>query len=154
MIIKRVKLKCEEILSLLMRADSIFQPHPLSDKIDLYNYAQKLSTLATHIAAFENSNLIGMTCFYMNNKKTKTSFISVTCIDPDFIGCGLGQQLTIACETYVRGNDYICVEFEVDKENLPSIKMHEKIGYSINRENSKTSYIMRKQLKTYSKKKE
>lgn len=146
MILSISKLDSKSIYDLLKRVDSIFKPMPLSCKVNLLLYSQKLSENALHIGVYDDNSLIGMTCFYMNDILNKRIFISITCIDPRYTGKGLGSKLTKMVEDFGLDNNYCIVDFEVEKENLPSINMHKKIGYSILETNENGNYIMRKVL--------
>ena len=56
------------------------------------------------------------------------------------------SDLTKRVEEYGHKNKFEIIDFEVDKENYPSIKMHSKLGYSILETNEMDNYIMRKIL--------
>jgi ribosomal protein S18 acetylase RimI-like enzyme len=141
------KLDEAEILHLLQRVDSYFKPTPISERVDLHIYAKKLADNASHFYAKENEKLIGMTCCYMNDVNRLKAFISVTCIDPNHFGKGMGRQLTMECENAALSMGFKSIEFEVHIDNLPSIEMHRKIGYIIDRNIDDSHYIMRKNLK-------
>jgi ribosomal protein S18 acetylase RimI-like enzyme len=145
MIIIEEKLNKEEILAVLKKTDKYFIPIPISKKVNLVEYSQKLSNLATHISCRIENELIGFTCCYMNNFDNKIAFISLTTILPNFIGKGIGTKLTLKCEDIIRNKGFIGVEFEVEKENLQSIIMHQKIDYQIISE-SECCFILRKLL--------
>lgn len=134
-----------EILSLLKKVDSSFIPQPLSSKTDLNTYSDKLADHTIHFSIEENNRLIAMCCCYMNDPKNEKAFISVTCIDPEYFGRGLGKKITYECESYAKKLGFKFIEFEVSIENIPSIEMHKSIGYSIDRQESE-SFYMRKYI--------
>jgi ribosomal protein S18 acetylase RimI-like enzyme len=133
----------EKILFLLKKADYSFVPYPLSKKTDLNLYSEKLAEFAVHFFAEDENELIGMCCCYLNDPKKEKAFISVTCVDPNYFGKGLGQKLTTKCEIYAKDKGYKYIEFEVHIDNTPSIEMHKKIGYYIDRQVGE-SFFMKK----------
>lgn len=145
MIFSKEKLSSKILLDLLKKANNSFVPEPLSVKVDLVSYAKKLADNSIHFSCFESLKLIGVTCCYMNDLDSKKAFISVTCVDPAFQGKGIGQKLTKLCEDEAVNMGFSFVEFEVHSQNTPSIKMHKKIGYYIDRK-EKESFFMRKIL--------
>lgn len=139
------KLPNEKILSLLLRVDEYFTPSPLSEKINLLSYSEKLANYAEHFYAVDANKLIGMCCCYINDPQRERVFITITCIDPEYIGRGIGKDLTFACENHARNEGFKFIEFEVHVENLRSIGMHKKIGYFIDRQEG-NSFYMKKYL--------
>lgn len=139
------QLSKEEILFLLQKVDPHFVPFPLSKKVDLKLYSEKLAKYAVHFSVEDNNRLIGMTCCYLNHPEKGIAYTSITCIDPDYFGLGLGKKLTHNCEEYARISGFKFVEFEVHIDNKPSIEMHKTIGYYINRQENE-SFYMRKVL--------
>jgi len=61
--------------------------------------------------------------------KEKSFGILSTAVAPDHQGRGIGKLLTEAVEKYARENNYPTISMSVEKENTPSIKLHEKLGY-------------------------
>jgi ribosomal protein S18 acetylase RimI-like enzyme len=135
----------EKILFLLKKVDDYFVPYPLSKKTDLNLYSEKLARHAVHFFVEDKNELIAMCCCYLNNPKKENAFISVTCIDPNYFDRGIGQNLTVTCEMYAKDKGYKYMEFEVHIDNTPSIEMHKKLGYHIDRQVGK-SFFMKKLL--------
>jgi len=139
------QLSSNEILLFLQKVDSQFVPFPLSMKVDLKGYSEKLSNYAVHFIVEDVNQMVGMCCCYINDPQKEKAFISVTCIEPHFFGRGLGKALTHECEKYVQKQGFKFIEFEVHIENIPSINMHKAIGYYIDRQ-EKDSFYMKKAL--------
>ena len=139
------KLYTDEIFHFLESVDDSFKPLPLSAKVDLYNYSMKLHNHATHFVCEINNELAGFCACYLNNYTERIAFISLTVVHKSYQGMGLGQELTRICERNAFEQGFVIIEVEVAKENIPSIKMHEKLGYKYYRSNGDTMF-MRKRL--------
>jgi ribosomal protein S18 acetylase RimI-like enzyme len=131
----------DEIFIFLNKVDSSFIPIPLSNRINLKLYSEKLAINAMHFSVEEDNCLIGICCCYMNDTKKKKAFISVICIDSEYKGIGLGKKLILECEAHAKKLGYKCVESEVHIENVPSIEMFKTIGYYIERQEKKSFYL-------------
>ena len=123
----------KEIYNLLLLTNEYFKPNPLSERVDLAKYSKKLSEKAKHFSLWEQDVLIGICCCYVNNVIDKKAFKSIICIHPKWQGKGLGKMLTQAVEDYLYHNGFQYLESEVHIENKNSIKMHEAIGFRIDR---------------------
>jgi ribosomal protein S18 acetylase RimI-like enzyme len=135
-----------KIFNLLQKVDAFFMPLPLSERVNLLDYAEKLSELSIHFVIKKNNEIIGMTCCYMNNLEQKVAFISIICIVPNQTGIGLGKILTLKSENNAKSLGFSIIESEVHKKNIPSIKMYKKLGYHIDRERE-DYYYMNKNLR-------
>ncbi|MDD2564288.1 MAG: GNAT family N-acetyltransferase [Salinivirgaceae bacterium] len=141
---KTIALTKDEILTFLKKVDNQFIPMPLSESVDLPKYATKLANLSTQFVCYINDEIAGMTACYLNNLKTKKAFISVTVIDSRHKGKGIGKTLTKLCEAEAKNQGFSFVEFEVNKSNNPSIQMHLTIGYTVDREEGESFYMIKK----------
>lgn len=140
------KLTQNEILKFLLDVDKHFKPEPISKRVNLDEYAEKLSTFANHFYVKEDESIIGMSCCYMNDPSKEKIFVSITCVDYKYLGKGIGRRLTNEYEKEAIKEGFKAIEFEVHIDNLPSIEMHKKLGFSISRKNNEFYYIMRKEL--------
>ncbi len=134
------KLTSVEISAFFILCDKSFIP-PLSNRVVIEEYAEKLSILSSHFCIYYNKTLIGLSCCYCNDYIGKKAYISVTCIHPKFQGKGLGKKLTLFVEDDIKKMDFKKIRFEVDMANLPSLSMHEKIGYLIVARNEHSFFL-------------
>jgi ribosomal protein S18 acetylase RimI-like enzyme len=86
----------EAIEKHLRECDMRFAP-PLSSRVFLPDYAQKLSTLADRFEAWESDRLIGLVAAYLSNSNTLEGFISSVSICGDFEGKGIASRLMKDC---------------------------------------------------------
>ena len=82
----------DRLLSLLESCDGEFDP-PLSARVDLSEYVQKLLRSAIVIVARIHGEIAGFAAFYANDPSHKISFLSLILIDQQFRRYGLGRTL-------------------------------------------------------------
>jgi len=145
MVYSKERITNEILFDLLKTVDNSFFNEPLSHRVDLAIYAKKLAHNAAHFSCFENSELIGVFCCYMNDLVSKTAYISIGCICPAFQGKGIGHKLTKMCEDEAINKGFRFIECEIHNQNIPVIKMYKKMGYCIARKENE-SFFMRKYL--------
>lgn len=139
------QLSKDKIFHFLQKVDSCFIPFPLSKRVNLKLYSEKLADCAIHFLIEFDNQLIGMCCCYMNDPKIERVFLSIICLNPDYHRMGLGKILLHECELYANKNGFIFIELEVNVENSPAIEMYKVMGYSIDRQ-EKESFFMKKLL--------
>jgi ribosomal protein S18 acetylase RimI-like enzyme len=86
----------EAIEKHLLQCDMRFLP-PLSSRVSLPDYAQKLSLLADRFEAWESDRLIGLVAAYLRNSNTPEGYISSVSICGDFEGQGIASRLMQDC---------------------------------------------------------
>ncbi len=132
-----------EIYSFLQKVDSYFEPAPLSTRVDLREYSEKIAKKAEHFSCEVNNQLVGILCCYINNTNGQTVYITLTCIDPKYFGLGIAKKLTENCELYANKIGFKYIEMEIPIKNFRSVKIHLKMNYEIiKKEND--SYFLKK----------
>lgn len=145
MLYKEIPIEFETIYKFLNRVDSYFKPAPLSTKTDLKEYAEKLHSNALHFSCWDSSELVGLSCCYMNNPNRVKAFISLICIDPNYFKKGIGKVLITLCELKAKELQFDIIEAEVDIENIPSFLLFKSNGYKIHH-TKENSHFMQKGL--------
>ena len=79
------KSSVQDILIHLRECNNDFIP-PLSDKVDLKEYAKKLFEKSNKIEAWHNNTLIGLIAAYFNDSINKIGFITNVSLIKNFIG--------------------------------------------------------------------
>src|SRR6056297_1031271 len=101
-----------DVLELIEKLDRHFVP-PLSSRVNLEEYANKLDKFASMILAFsESGKLIGMIAFYNNNQSDKIAYITYLGVLPAFQGNGIANYLLKDCISKCKdkGMNFILVE--------------------------------------------
>lgn len=112
----------------LLACDKFFQP-PLSDRLDIGEYAEKLKTKAQNFEAWQAERLVGLVAVYIN-RQSGVAFISSVSTLPGFEGKGIASGLLeLAFEhSYAMG----CREaaLEVSRHAHGAIALYSKLGFS------------------------
>lgn len=116
----------------LLRCDAYFLP-PLSRRVALRDYAQKLALNATRFEAWSSDTLVGIVAVYCNDHETKAAFITNVSVLHEWTGKGIATQLTDQCIAYVAAAGMDVISLEVASENGPAIKLYEKCGFVLDR---------------------
>jgi ribosomal protein S18 acetylase RimI-like enzyme len=121
---------CEEILRHLERCDSDYKP-PLSTRVDLLSYADKIHSRAVSFEAWDRDAnlLVGMINAYLNDTRTQTGFITNVSVLREYRGLGLASALLAMCLEYARKNGFTSIELEVAPNNAPAIKLYSRAGF-------------------------
>lgn len=141
MIVLIKQLAKDEILRLLEKVDVHFSPFPLSERVDIKLYSEKLAEHAIHFSVEDDNHVIGMCCCYMNDPNKTKAFLSVICIDPEYVGLGLGKMLMHKFRKHAQINGYEYIELEVHIENRIAIEMYKTLGYFIDRQEKESFYM-------------
>ena len=89
--------KVGEILIHLEACDKAFVP-PLSHRIDLSAYSEKLVKHATNFEAWNVQKiLVGLVSVYMNDLSMKTAFITSVSVCTEYTGKGIAKRLMAEC---------------------------------------------------------
>jgi len=116
------------LLAHLRAADGSFQP-PLSSRVDLAAYADKLASHARRVEAWHDDTLAGLIAMYANGA-TQEGFITNVSVLPEHQGQGIaGKLLTrvLALATDLR----LCrLRLEVHADNTAALALYRRHGFS------------------------
>lgn len=134
----------EQVLSFLQEADSDFTP-PLSSKLNLEIYAEKMISNAVIVDDISNDNLLrGFAATYANDANNLTAYLTFIGVKSRFRGLGIAKNLLEKTEATLLKKGFIRLRLEVYKGN-EAIKLYEKIGFVVYKEDFE-SYFMEKVL--------
>lgn len=119
-------------------------PH-LCEKVEINEYAQKLSNYANFYIAKENGENIGILVFYANDTNRKCAYISLIGVKDTYQGKGLGKWLLEFCENEAKQNGMKIIALEVDNDNLNGMKFYKRNGFVVVSETG-NSKIMQKDI--------
>lgn len=124
----------DRIFDFLCRCEKYFVPK-LSEKVDVCQYAKKLSRNAENIFI---SIISDGTCFdvghaavYINDTEYNRAFISSFCIDMIEQGSGLAFTLMERVEDKVRSSGMYSLCLEVSEVNKRAVRFYEKYGFTV-----------------------
>ncbi len=117
------------VLNFLAAVDGEFVP-PVSSRVDLEEYAAKLSSNATNLFAVDGHNDIGHAAFYSNALTTKVGFVSSFAVKREYRGTGVGTALLDHVILICRNDGMNVVTLEVAETNLRAIEFYKGYGFS------------------------
>lgn len=112
----------KEIEAVVRAFDGVFMP-PLSQRVDLHSYAEKLAQNANWILVYEEGDLVGHCAAYMN--RGSCAYISSIAVRPGMQGRGIGGILWEYLEQEARGKGICRIELKVAKANLTGIQFYQ-----------------------------
>lgn len=117
-----------KLLNFLEEVDKDF-PIPLSKKVNLSQYAQKVLDEGIVLAALDNFEIIGVLTGYINDKKNKTGFISLLGVSKNRKSEGVGSELLQVMINYASYNGMEKIFLNTHIENKGAIFFYEKRGF-------------------------
>ena len=135
-----VKLPVDDCLYLLGRS---FTPDELYGRVDIRQYADKLSEKAFFLLAEDNGEKQGFTAYYLN-KDLAFIFITRIAVNEFYRHHGLGRKMIEALSNYY-SNSFDAIELEVEKTNEVAKIFYRNIGFYI-KEDRGTKLLMRREL--------
>lgn len=117
-----------DILTHLRACDATFEP-VLSGRVDLVEYAEKLSRKAITFEAWEGDRLVGMVAGYFNDLTAREGFITTVSTHPEFTGRGSASTLMAMALRYAADHGFEAVSLEVGKHNQPAQNLYRKWGF-------------------------
>lgn len=118
----------DDIFAHLRACDSSYLP-PLSDRVDIGDYATKIFEHAATFESWNESGLAGMVAAYFN-PATRSAFITSVSVEPDARGQGIASKLLGQCIAKARSQGMATVALEVFHENAAAIELYRKHGFS------------------------
>jgi ribosomal protein S18 acetylase RimI-like enzyme len=117
-----------EIAQHLSLCDVDFMP-PLSSRVAIIDYAQKIASKATRFEAWSGGTLIGLVAAYCNDQEKRIAYITSVSVLREGKGKGIAARLISQCVEHARALGMRQIGLEVASNNTPAIKLYEKIGF-------------------------
>jgi ribosomal protein S18 acetylase RimI-like enzyme len=117
-----------EVASHLRACEAAFVP-PLSERVDLDIYADKIVHRAERFEAWAADQLAGLVAAYCNDGEHRTAFVTNVSVLPGWHGEGIALRLLQACISFVRDAGFEQVELEVDLRNSKATRLYRKLGF-------------------------
>lgn len=109
-------------------------PIPVSEKVDLNEYCEKLWEKAELVAEVQDEEIRGLVAGYMNDLENGSAYISLVGVSRDFRNQGLGKKLVHQFVLICREKQIRSVNLYTHKTNQAAIKMYEGLGFEIDSE--------------------
>ena len=122
------KASTELIAEHLLRCDVDFVP-PLSGRVQIQDYAQKISANATRFEAWSGGVLIGLVAAYCNDRVKHTVYITSVSLLKAWTGKGVASHLMSWCAEYGKALGMRQIALEVASDNTEAIRLYQKNGF-------------------------
>ena len=118
----------DDIHAHLTRCDADFTP-PLSERLDLGEYAAKLAEQAARFEAWDEGRLVGLVAAYVTPGGPE-AFISNVSVVPELRGHGVAAALVADCIDRARGSGAAKLTLEVATADRAAGRFYEKLGFT------------------------
>lgn len=117
-----------EIAVHLQACDADFVP-PLSGRVEVKDYAQKIANKATRFEAWSGGTLVGLVAAYCSDRETYIAHITSVSVLKAWTGKGIADELMNQCVEHANALCMLQIGLEVARNNTPAIKLYEKRGF-------------------------
>ncbi|TAN49289.1 MAG: GNAT family N-acetyltransferase, partial [Rhodospirillales bacterium] len=122
------KASITEIACHLTACDADFVP-PLSHRVEIHGYAQKIVSKATRLEAWSGGRLVGLVAVYCNDQEGRVAYITSVSMLKEWTGKGIGARLMKQCVEHAKALGMRQISLEVAEANTSAIKLYEKSGF-------------------------
>lgn len=112
----------------LLGCDSDFVP-PLSERVDINEYAQKLVSEACSFEAWSEGRLVGMVAAYCNDEVDHIAYITSVSVSKSWMKKGIAARLMRLCIEHAQSLRMWRIDLEVGGANRPAIDLYKKHGF-------------------------
>lgn len=117
-----------EIAAHLRGCDTCYVP-PLSRRVAIDDYAQKLASHAERIELWADGVLVGLAAFYGN--QPPDAFLSNISVLPDWQKRGLARLMLTECIARARGLNLASMRLEVSSQHEAALTLYHAQGFTI-----------------------
>lgn len=125
----------EDYIRFLKNVDKDF-PIPLSKKIKIDEYAEKLISTANVIVEKDNGKIIGMVAGYIDNSIEEISYISIVAVQKEYRGKSIAKKLLQKYIDECKEKNLKGIHLYTHKTNITALTMYKNFGF-ISKENVK-----------------
>lgn len=119
----------------LDQCDAHFSP-PLSDRVNLLEYAEKLALHSERFEAWADSALVGLVAIYVNDQKKHLAHVSNVSVAPEWQGRQIAQNLMSSAIDHARSLHFSLIWLTVDERSENAVHLYTKIGFKVFERNS------------------
>jgi len=127
--IRTTKLSSPEDTRVWMRQFGEYLPDPLSKRIDVDAYTEKLLAKGAVFLAMAEEMPLGLAAMYANNHITKKAYISLLAVRPTAQGHGIGRALVDVCVAHAAMNAMIGIRVQTLESNRHAMRLYERAGF-------------------------
>jgi ribosomal protein S18 acetylase RimI-like enzyme len=117
----------QEIVDHLTLCDATFAP-PLSQRLDIGDYATRLSAHAMRFEAWNDETLIGLVAAYPDHAHSRMFISNVSVLSP-WRGHGFAAGLITRCGDAARDLGMRSMVLELAADNVAARRLYDKLGF-------------------------
>ena len=129
------KASTAEIAGHLSCCDTDFVP-PLSGRVEITGYANKIVSRATRFEAWSGGTLIGLVAVYCNDLENRVAYITSASVLKAWTGKGIAARLVDQCVEHTKASGMRQISLEVASGNMSAIRLYEKNGFATGKEST------------------
>ncbi len=129
------KASAAQIAEHLLRCDANFVP-PLSGRVEINDYAQKIASKATRFEAWSGGTLVGLVAAYCNDHEKHIAYITSVSVLRAWTSNGIAARLVGRCVEHAKALGMRQISLEVASDNAPAIRLYEKSGFAAGKVNA------------------
>ena len=133
----------DEIFLHLVECSDSFIP-PLAKRVDIKEYAKKLTAKAQTFEAWADELLVGFLAVYFDDNTKGIAFITNVSVLNRFVGCGIASNLLNMCFEHAKNKQSREITLEVNEQNRAAICFYKKFSFSIYETNGDTLSMKKK----------
>lgn len=115
----------------LTTCDQGFVP-PLSTRVVIGIYADKIARAACRFEAWSDGQLIGLVAAYLDDQRSDpVAFVTTVSVVEEWQGKGIASTLLGQCTDLARRMGYARVTLEVDGRNTSAIRLYARKGFTV-----------------------
>lgn len=126
----------------LEACDAEFVP-PLSQRIDIRDYAQRLISRSTRFEAWDGPRLVGLVAAYLDGGADLSAFVTSVSVLPEWNRRGIASRLMGRCIEGARLGGLENVRLEVGRDNPAAIALYRRLGF---RDSGETNRVVTMEL--------
>ncbi|WP_367773678.1 GNAT family N-acetyltransferase [Flavobacterium sp. WC2421] len=124
----------------LEKCNYLFLP-PLSDKVNLQEYSQKIHEKSQTFEAWHEKKLVGFIAVYFNDSQAKKGYITNVSVLENYNNKGIASQLIKMTKEYAQNNDFTKIILEVHSKNNNVIALYKKHDFEIEHEEKEALFM-------------
>jgi ribosomal protein S18 acetylase RimI-like enzyme len=128
------KASAVEIAVHLWTCDTDFVP-PLSGRVEINDYAQKILSKALRFEAWSSGKLVGLVATYCNDQEKRIAYITSVSVLKEWTGKGIAACLMSRCIKDMKALGIRQVYLEVASDNTPAIRLYKRNGFVAGNDN-------------------
>ena len=128
-LVYRIGSASHEDLSIHLKACADYFNPPLDSRVNISDYALKISVRAVTFEAWSADVLAGLVAAYLDRENGKGFITSVSTVK-EFTGRGIAKMLMQMCVDYSRKHGIRELSLEVSKESGKALRLYDGCGFN------------------------